>query len=480
MATTIGALNAFLGMNSAAFVSDVQKARAALGTFRASANRDLAGFDTAITRAGVNVGKFANHLVSIRNLLGGLGIAATARGLAEFGKQSLDFVASLDAAQRAKYGVTLQFQNQIKEASAATTEAWSEFEVAFAKVAFVFEASFVGWVKLIDLATGAVERLVGAGQKIRSTFDGPADFANESFPAWQALPGPRDVLKPGVNPFAFGPGTAITREGYVVPAPLSPHQKYMQDLEMTNWVNTIRANPNPLDAERTRLSEGALSPVNVSGALAAAASSPVKVMMDEIRTNKNAFRSAVADFTNIWGDAFDQIHDSAVNTFMALEDAIVRFVQTGKFNIGQFVSYALAEFARIGIHKLLSLGADVLFGGGGGGAAGDAVDQTLIDTGAAVFGRASGGPVKRSHPYIVGEQGPELFIPNTSGSIVPNGMGGHYTIVNHIDARGAQEGVADQIVKAMKAAAPAIIGASVKAAGQALPQQLRRVQRDDL
>lgn len=39
--------------------------------------------------------------------------------------------------------------------------------------------------------------------------------------------------------------------------------------------------------------------------------------------------------------------------------------------------------------------------------------------------RAEGGPVGAGNSYIVGEKGPELFIPGSSGSIVPNGsMGG--------------------------------------------------------
>ena len=38
--------------------------------------------------------------------------------------------------------------------------------------------------------------------------------------------------------------------------------------------------------------------------------------------------------------------------------------------------------------------------------------------------RAAGGPVSYNEPYIVGEEGPELFVPSRSGSIVPNGAGG--------------------------------------------------------
>jgi len=47
-----------------------------------------------------------------------------------------------------------------------------------------------------------------------------------------------------------------------------------------------------------------------------------------------------------------------------------------------------------------------------------------------VAARAAGGPVASGNPYLVGEKGPELFVPNHSGSIVSNKdmMGG--TTVN--------------------------------------------------
>ena len=44
--------------------------------------------------------------------------------------------------------------------------------------------------------------------------------------------------------------------------------------------------------------------------------------------------------------------------------------------------------------------------------------------------RAMGGPVSAFNPYIVGEKGPELFVPNTSGSIIPNGGGGAGSTIN--------------------------------------------------
>lgn len=37
-----------------------------------------------------------------------------------------------------------------------------------------------------------------------------------------------------------------------------------------------------------------------------------------------------------------------------------------------------------------------------------------------ILGKEKGGPVKRGTPYIVGEGGPELFVPRMSGTIIPN------------------------------------------------------------
>ena len=62
---------------------------------------------------------------------------------------------------------------------------------------------------------------------------------------------------------------------------------------------------------------------------------------------------------------------------------------------------------------------------------------------------ANGGPVGMRKPYIVGERGPELFVPNQSGNIIPNhdlgGMGGSTNIVVNVDASGSNvEGDEDQ------------------------------------
>ena len=63
---------------------------------------------------------------------------------------------------------------------------------------------------------------------------------------------------------------------------------------------------------------------------------------------------------------------------------------------------------------------------------------------------ANGGPVGMRKPYVVGERGPELFVPNQSGNIIPNhdlaGVGGGSTnIVVNVDASGSNvQGDEDQ------------------------------------
>jgi len=73
------------------------------------------------------------------------------------------------------------------------------------------------------------------------------------------------------------------------------------------------------------------------------------------------------------------------------------------------------------------------------------VNTALQSTGLGIFsglaGFANGGRPPVGKPSIVGERGPELFVPNTSGTIVPNGKfgggGGATNVVVNVDAKGS-------------------------------------------
>jgi phage-related minor tail protein len=60
--------------------------------------------------------------------------------------------------------------------------------------------------------------------------------------------------------------------------------------------------------------------------------------------------------------------------------------------------------------------------------------------------RADGGSVSAGTPYVVGERGAELFVPSSSGTIVPNGgMGStiNVTVNGAIDAEGTARTIVD-------------------------------------
>jgi SLT domain-containing protein len=66
-----------------------------------------------------------------------------------------------------------------------------------------------------------------------------------------------------------------------------------------------------------------------------------------------------------------------------------------------------------------------------------------------IFGRANGGTVQANKPYLIGERGAELFVPNTNGTVVPNNQmkssGTNVNItINTVDARGIDELLTDR------------------------------------
>jgi hypothetical protein len=64
--------------------------------------------------------------------------------------------------------------------------------------------------------------------------------------------------------------------------------------------------------------------------------------------------------------------------------------------------------------------------------------------------RASGGPVSAGQPYMVGERGPERFIPSTNGTILPSGSGGPQVIQLVVDGRVLASIVNDYNTKNMR------------------------------
>lgn len=127
-------------------------------------------------------------------------------------------------------------------------------------------------------------------------------------------------------------------------------------------------------------------------------------------------------------------------------------------------------------NKLLDMAFNAAFDAKGGGGGGSFLGSLL----GGIF-REKGGPVKAGQPYIVGEKRPEVFVPDQSGTIIPQvpqmpkltaGSGGGSVVVHFnpvIDNRGAAaEAVArnEQQLAKMKAELPAIVVQAVRQANK--------------
>jgi len=151
-----------------------------------------------------------------------------------------------------------------------------------------------------------------------------------------------------------------------------------------------------------------------------------------IQSAKNSELAAIASqrtFQFGWDRAFNQFKEDAYNfatnaeqMFRALTGnmltAIDNFVETGKFNFSDFTESVIKDLLKI----QLRMQAMQLFsqaGGFFGGLFGGGSTWTQSSTGLMVLpGAADGGLI--DGPTMVGENGPEIFIPQRSGTVIPN------------------------------------------------------------
>lgn len=102
-----------------------------------------------------------------------------------------------------------------------------------------------------------------------------------------------------------------------------------------------------------------------------------------------------------------------------LEASLTRALRTGKLGFEDLKRVALSVTAEIAAASIRA-GIGAIGGGGQGGgllaAAGTALTAFL-----GAPGRATGGPVSPGRAYMVGERGPEIFVPTGSGTIATTG-----------------------------------------------------------
>jgi len=173
----------------------------------------------------------------------------------------------------------------------------------------------------------------------------------------------------------------------------------------------------------------------------------------QARLEQEKFNAVFNATSPIVDNLFTSISNVVAGT-MTAKEAFASFLTSIADMLADTAKKMIAQYIAIGIARMF---AGVPGGSGGSAfsadtlpAVGDVGTGFNFDTGAMLnFGgfKANGGPVSSGQMYMVGERGPELFVPGRSGTIVPNdqmGGGGEVNVVVNVDAKGSNVAGNDQ------------------------------------
>ena len=149
------------------------------------------------------------------------------------------------------------------------------------------------------------------------------------------------------------------------------------------------------------------------------------------------------------GTAFADSFKAAVSGAMTAQEALSSFFQSVADRFLDMAAQIIAKWIEM---TILNTALRLFPGGGlftGAGPVSGAAAFSGAGMGSKGFflpeilplpGRAMGGPVSGGSPYMVGERGPELFVPGRSGTIVPNNAlgGDNVNVVVNVDASGSK------------------------------------------
>jgi len=159
----------------------------------------------------------------------------------------------------------------------------------------------------------------------------------------------------------------------------------------------------------------------------------LKQNIEELRTSLQELVDPINQITGAAtaiGDAFSQSFVDAISGSKTAKEALADFFQSVGSYFLDMAKQIIAKMIQIAIlnsvAKLLpGLGSNAGSGfnltgfGSLQSDAGSGISGFMAGAGG-ILGRASGGPVNANQPYIVGERGPELFVPFQQGSITSN------------------------------------------------------------
>lgn len=150
----------------------------------------------------------------------------------------------------------------------------------------------------------------------------------------------------------------------------------------------------------------------------------IERLVVSVRADTAAFARDVATMR---GELEGPLAAGAGKAGRMIDNALARAITTGKFGFDDLKRVALSAMTEIAQASLRGL-----FHAPSGGGVGSSLINGLSSLVGSLLGspgRATGGPVTAGRSYVVGERGPELFVPSSGGRIEQIGGRGKHVRV---------------------------------------------------
>lgn len=142
----------------------------------------------------------------------------------------------------------------------------------------------------------------------------------------------------------------------------------------------------------------------------------IETLLVDVRAGTTGFRS---DIETMRGTLDTTLVDGFARAGTVLERGLLSAIRRGSLGFDDLKRVALQTLGEIAT-QALQTGLGGLFGNGAPASSGSGLGSILTGAVGALFGlpgRATGGPVSPGAAYLVGERGPEVFVPASAGRI---------------------------------------------------------------
>ena len=136
----------------------------------------------------------------------------------------------------------------------------------------------------------------------------------------------------------------------------------------------------------------------------------------DVRASTDGFAADISQMRNSFDTVLVEGFSRAGDT---LERGLLGAIRRGSLGFEDLRRTALSVVGDIASHAVGN-GISALVGGVTGGSGSGLGLGSLLSSILGLPGRATGGPVAPGAGYIVGERGPELFVPTSAGRIEPS------------------------------------------------------------